>query len=342
MIKKNLFIILTILLVSVLMLSGCGNGQGNSESASSNGQDSSEFSGIVPSYVANTGGAVYRTSAAIAKIFTDEGLMPNVQFSVEAAGGSPGNIRSILERYEEGRPAIGIVSTRDGAQAYQGVYEHVPGEHKELRAIGYVDTANIHLVVPASSDIKTFSDLKGKNIGAPPGAAIEDTLKELLSSLGLEEGTDYQFQPYRNAEVQQAMRDGSLDAGAITDLIPSPAINETMSLTDIRILSLSETEAENYLNEFAPYAAVRTIEAGTYDGIDEDLIIPVFTNHYITHKDTPDDLIVNYLKAMMDYPEQLKAIVPGSEISKDNILDGIEMPLHPAAEKYLREIGVLE
>ncbi|WP_203557086.1 TAXI family TRAP transporter solute-binding subunit [Bacillus sp. B15-48] len=339
MIKKHLFLSFTVIIVCVLALVGCGNDQTGSKSASS---ENGEVSGIVPSYVANAGGAVYRTSAAIAKIFSDEGLMPNVQFSVEAAGGSPGNIRSILEKYEEGRAAIGIVSSRDGAQAYNGEYEHVPGEHKELRAIGYVDTANIHVVVPADSDIKTFSDLKGKDIAAPPGAAIEDTLRELLASLGLQEGKDYQFQPYRNAEVQQAMQDGSLDAGAITDLIPSPAIKETMSSTDIRILSLSEEEAENYLNEFAPYAGVRKIPAGTYDGIDEDIIIPAFTNHYITHIDTPDELVINYLKAMLDYPNELKAIVPGSEISKDNIVEGIEMPLHPGAEKYLKEIGVLE
>jgi TRAP-type uncharacterized transport system substrate-binding protein len=66
---------------------------------------------------------------------------------------------------------------------------------------------------------------------------------------------------------------------------------------------------------------------------------------WITNADQPEDLIYEVTKAMWN--DSTRALLDsghakGREITAETALDGIGIPLHAGAERFYREVGLLE
>lgn len=337
--NRFLFIMLALLLI---VSAGCSSGSSkNTDSGNSNGE-SGGYSGIVPIYTPGAGGIGYILSAGIGNLFNSSKEMPNIQLVTEATNGSAEIMQFVLDSYKEGKPSFGALAASTVTELYEGNYKEIEGEHPELRGVGFQSYTALHVVVPAKSDIKDFSNLKGKKIGASPGAATTALLMQLLeTSYGIGEG-DFKHIPIDYAEIQQGIDEGSIDAGLINGPVPSPLVNELESLSDIRVLSVGEKEMEEFLEKY-PYHGSRVVEANTYKNQPEDLILPSLLLIYATHEKTEDEIVYNLLKTMLENNEELVDIHPAAkDITEESILDGITVPLHSGAEKYLKEKGIMQ
>jgi uncharacterized protein len=66
-------------------------------------------------------------------------------------------------------------------------------------------------------------------------------------------------------------------------------------------------------------------------------------NYLVTRSDLKDDLVYAMTKAVYEnLPELAAAHSAGKEISLKGALSGMPVPVHPGAEKYFREAGVLK
>lgn len=312
---------------------------GKSEATSS---EEEQLSGIIATYTPGAGGIAYVLSAGIGSIFNSDKVMPGVQLVTEATSGGAEIVYLVLDKAKQNKSAFGINSTAEVVQSYQGTYDLLPGEHSNLRAVSYITYSGAHMLVSANSSIHSYEDLKGKRIGLPPGSGTEAIMKALLKDgYGLEEG-DYTVLPLGYKEIAEGIQDGSIDAGPLLGAVPAALVNELGQLHDIRLLTIDE-ESEKAFLENNPYYSVKKVEANTYPGQDEEVIIPSMDVIAFTHEETDEELVYHFVDTILNHQEELQGIHPiAKEINEETILNGLQLPLHAGAEKYYKEKGIIE
>lgn len=92
----------------------------------------------------------------------------------------------------------------------------------------------------------------------------------------------------------------------------------------------------------SPFIA-ETIPAKTYTGQDKDVPTAAVVNYLVTSSAVSDDLAYQMTKQIYDnLPELANAHVAGREIKLETAATGSPVPLHPGAERYFKEKGVLK
>jgi TRAP transporter TAXI family solute receptor len=92
------------------------------------------------------------------------------------------------------------------------------------------------------------------------------------------------------------------------------------------------------------FFAKDTVPAGTYQGVGETPTISV-NAQWVTSAKQPEDLVYKITKAVWnaDSRKLLDAgHAKGKLITLQNATSGLGIPLHPGAEKFYREAGVLK
>lgn len=85
------------------------------------------------------------------------------------------------------------------------------------------------------------------------------------------------------------------------------------------------------------------IPGNTYTGQTTDIPTAAIPNFLVTHSGVPEDLVYRMTKAMYDNLETLYAAHNAARaIKRDNALKGMPVPLHPGAERYYREVGLIK
>ncbi|HEX6632347.1 MAG TPA: TAXI family TRAP transporter solute-binding subunit, partial [Usitatibacter sp.] len=86
-----------------------------------------------------------------------------------------------------------------------------------------------------------------------------------------------------------------------------------------------------------------TIPANTYDGQDHDVPTAAIQNFLVTREGVSADVVYKMTKAVFENKDALVAAHTAAKgIDKANAVKSLPVPLHPGAEKYFKEIGVLK
>ncbi len=92
----------------------------------------------------------------------------------------------------------------------------------------------------------------------------------------------------------------------------------------------------------SPYVPA-VIPAGTYEGQAEDVQTATVGNFLITHDGVPEDTVYQMTRLLFENLDQLTAAHAAAKaIDPAKALEGMPIPLHPGAEKYYREAGILK
>ena len=66
-------------------------------------------------------------------------------------------------------------------------------------------------------------------------------------------------------------------------------------------------------------------------------------NYLVTHEGVSNDIVYGMTKALWTNLDQLVAAHAAAKaISLKHALDGMPLPLHPGAEKYYKEVGLIK
>ncbi|MGM0539887.1 MAG: TAXI family TRAP transporter solute-binding subunit, partial [Thermodesulfobacteriota bacterium] len=121
------------------------------------------------------------------------------------------------------------------------------------------------------------------------------------------------------------------------------AVMDLAATRDIVLVPVGEDLAEKILDKY-PYYVQTTIPAGTYDGVEEDILCIGDSNLMVAHKDMDEDLAYKITKAIFENVEQGKhALVDIHPIAKQLTPENaVKSPLdiHPGALRYFKEQGV--
>jgi hypothetical protein len=92
----------------------------------------------------------------------------------------------------------------------------------------------------------------------------------------------------------------------------------------------------------AAYQAA-SIPAGTYDGQDTDVATVAITNILVSHEGVSEEVAYQMTKLMFDNLAALgNAHSAAKDIKLENATQNLPIPLHPGAERFYKEAGVLK
>src|SRR5262245_29038392 len=224
-----------------------------------------------------------------------------------------------------------------------GVFE---GRQKSenLRAIANLYPEAIHLVARRGAGIRTVRDLKGKRVSLEEsGSGTLVDARIILGAYGVNE-RDLKAEYLKPNQAGEKLAEGGLDAFFFVGGTPTPAITELAgSGAGIDLVPIEGPEAEKLLAENKFFAA-ETIPAGAYPEIGETRTISV-NALWITSTRLDPEVIHAVTRALWNENTRrlLDAGHPRAKLIRlATALEGVGIPLHPGAERFYREAGVLK
>jgi uncharacterized protein len=109
----------------------------------------------------------------------------------------------------------------------------------------------------------------------------------------------------------------------------------------VTLLSVTEEELAEELGGGAGLYFGITIPGGTYPGIDEDVQTIAQPNFLAVNHDVPEEDVYLFTKTIYENLGFLCNIHPATcDMSLENAIDGLPLPLHPGAARYYEEAGL--
>jgi uncharacterized protein len=283
-----------------------------------------------------TGGTYFIIGSGMAKVI--EKYVPNVKASVESTAATIENIRLLA-----GKKVQFAIVMPDGAYfGYYGGREFKDTKYPNLRSVMAGHSSPMHFMVKSNSGIKSFADLKGKRIAlSAPGSTAVFIAESTLEAYGLTK-QDYKPLLLSYAEQANALRDGAIDMACVFAGVPASAALELCTTLDITFLSVGPEEMKKVL-KVHPYCKEFVIKAGSYRGLNADVKSPATSSILATHAEVEPELVYAVSKAILEHTPELKEVHPqAAEYDLPDAPEGVAIPLHPGAIKYLTEKGVLK
>ena len=113
-------------------------------------------------------------------------------------------------------------------------------------------------------------------------------------------------------------------------------------IVDTDIVPIEGATVDKLIAKY-PFYARQVVPGGTYKGNDSDIPTVSVMAMLSARADLEADIVYKIIDAMYSDLAQLKkAHAKFKDISMENGLIGMGIPLHPGAEKYFKEKGVLK
>lgn len=280
-----------------------------------------------------TSGVYYPLGVALSTIYED--TLPDVRTSVQSTKASVENLNLL-------QTARGEVAFADSAgRAWRGEAEAgFPKPLDKLRVLAAVYPNYLQVVVRDGLNINSLADLSGKRVAVgAPKSGTELHARTIFAAAGLTYEDFAQVEYLSFAESVQLMKNRQLDASLISSGLGVAAIRDLSTSVDIKVLALPEEVLLNI--EDAGYVTA-TLPGGTYDGNPEDITIIGVKNYLMSHSGVSDELAYEMVKQMFDNIGNLRSAHSAArEISLETATEGLPLPLHPGAERFYKETGVL-
>jgi TRAP transporter TAXI family solute receptor len=266
-----------------------------------------------------------------------EGLIAIAQ----SANGSVANVNAI----QSGAAESGLAQSDVAYWAYTGtgVFE---GKKKldKLRFIASLYPEHIHFVLPRVTQVKTLSDLKGKTVGVGlPASGAQVGALLILNAAGLHKNGNFSAEELNTQQSAERLRDNQLDAFLTVTGAPSSGIAQLASTAGMTLLSIPD-DIQKRVIEQAPFYGSSPIKAGTYEGQTEDANTLAVGAQWLVSADQPEELVYGITKALWNETtaKLLRHHAKGKDVTLETALEARGIPLHPGAERFYKEAGLIE
>ena len=334
--KKNAKILMSMALTAGLLV-GCAPTQEVSSSSSSTVEE--VRTPIDVSFATSgQGGTFYVAGAGIAALTTRD--VQGLTVTAEVTQGVVENARLMANNETE----MGFAYGSTAYNISRGLAEFVGEEYKGLRAVANIHDGALNFVtLQRNTTITKIDDLVGKKVSiGPRGSGSASVATEFLQSVGLFDRINIQYLSFTDSA--NSLKDNQIDAYVIGGTSPIPSLIELEATNPLRFLEVEQTKVDTFLKQF-PYHVSYTIPTGVYTSVTRPTVTVGYSVIWVAREDVPTWVIYEMLKTMFStegrtYLENVqkafKELTPGIDRFKR-----IDLPLHPGAEKYYKEAGLL-
>lgn len=287
---------------------------------------------------ASIGGTWLLYAGKVVQIIQKE--FPNIKASALVSGGGAANCVQIDHKKME----LGFTHTVTANIAYNGKY-YAKEKSENVRHVMSLFPAMLHFIASNKRpELKEFPDLLKK----PYRMSVQSKTLELYANWAMElygmsidqlkkQGVKLSYLGIGN--VANMMQDGNLDFGVIMDPYRSGGALQIDRTPGFHYLPV---KVEEYLAKYPGWVKMR-VPAGTYESIKEDYFGVATINSVVCHKDMPEDFVYKLLDAITKNLDILNEVIPeGLKVKPSDMPVGHSIPMHPGAEKYYRDRGLLK
>ena len=275
-------------------------------------------------------GGVFRFFASGISEYMNENQEEN-EFVLLHSRGSVENLKIVEQRKAD----FAIVYSGDLYLAGQGKIERRVKYYRNAKAVSYLYSSNAQLVVRKDSDINSIQDLVGKRVAVGSiGSGASASAERFFNSLGLWRQIKPMFLGY--SAGADAMAAGEVDALWLFTGFPNPAVQNLTESVDIKMLPILKQEHQKLFREY-PFYTETKIPAGTYKGVDQDVITIADSTLWVAGRHVPTDVVDQSLRLIYT-DEGLAYLVSKKSTAKAMSLQdgtkGIVTPLHKGAARF--------
>ena len=263
------------------------------------------------------------------------------EFKVKAQS-SAGSVEN-LRKVNSGRSDFGVVYSGHVYLGRNGLMKNDTKKYDQVMAVSFLYGAPAQLVVRKGSGIKSVKDLAGKKVGVGnAGSGAFANCEMFFTHMGVWDKIERNAMGYNDAAG--AFGNKQLDAFWLFTAFPSGAVIMAAQTNDIDLIDLGADAKSSGFFEKYPYFSKLSVPAGTYKGVDKET--PSFQDSalWVANKDVPADVVYKLLSIVYT-DEGLKHMVSQKKTFKAMSVkagaDGIVTPMHPGAEKFWKEKGIL-
>ena len=188
--------------------------------------------------------------------------------------------------------------------------------------------------------IKSIEDLKGKTVCVGDvGSGTALNAAQVLEAYGMTfDDIKVMYDSFSGGA--EALKNGQCEAAFTVSGAPTPALTDLATAYNFNMPSLSD-EAVSYLTTNYPFLVQDNLPANTYTCVADETVCVAVKAVFTASKDLSEDVVYEITKAMFDNQADLaKAQAKFGFLSPEGAVAG-SFDLHPGAEKYYKEIGVL-
>ncbi len=265
--------------------------------------------------------------------------VPGLIASAVTSNGSVANVAAIAA----GSAQSGFVQSDVAYWAFNGtgIYSGRP-KVDVLRAIANLYPESIQLVVRKDSGIRSVHDLRGRKISLDePGSGTLVDARLILHAFGLSD-KDLQAQYFPAQRVADKLRDGTIDGFFSVSGWPQSSVADLAATVGIELVPIAGPEVDKLVEEFG-FFSKEEIPDTAYKGVAGVSTVSVHAI-WATSTKQNEELIYKVTAALWN-PSTRKLLdsghAKGREIRLETATRGLGIPLHPGAEKFYKDQGLV-
>ncbi|MBW1954162.1 MAG: TAXI family TRAP transporter solute-binding subunit [Deltaproteobacteria bacterium] len=284
-------------------------------------------------------GAYFPMAGAISRIAWKHLKDDGIKVTAESSGASVANAKLI----GAGDTDFAILQNDIASYAHYGKKGMFDKPIKDLLGVCTLFPEHVQLIARKDSNIKSVADLKGKKVAiGPVGSGTTENAKQILEAWGLKTDDLAKAEQLTASQSADYIKDGRLDAAFFTVAVGAAVIMDTALIVDTDIVPIEGPNVDKLIAKY-PFYAKQVVAGGTYKGNDNDIPTVSVMAMLSARADLEADIVYKILSAMYSDLAQLKkAHAKFQDISMEKGLIGMGIPLHPGAEKYFKEKGILK
>lgn len=320
--KKLITITLSLLILSTLVV-GC----------SPRNRDISSFAFAT----SGQGGTFYTAGSGISALVGTR--IENLEVTAEVTRGVVENVRLMASKQSE----MGFSYGSTAYMLQRGLAEFEGHQYDGLRAVANIHDGAMNFVALERSGIKALDDLVSKKVSiGPVGSGSAAVAEEFLKAVDLYD--KIQIQNLSFDDSASALRDGHIDALIIGGTTPVPSVIELEASHKLSFIPIEGEIRDQFLKDH-PYHVPYTIPAEGYTSLNEPVETIGYTVIWVANEEVPEWVIYEMLDVMFS-EEGMEYLINVQRAFKEmssgiERFNNIELPLHPGAEKYYRENGLM-
>ena len=303
--------------------------------------------------VGSPGGAWEMVGTAMAKVLNQYATYRLIPTSTTTTMMNPTAMNT-------GETAFAVGSFDIYERAFKGIDSFKGHPTPNIRQVLSIYDNVMGFLVLGNSKIQAMDDITDKTIiASPPGNYVNiGSYLRVMKEVGiLKANPDVVQKNIRRVTYAQSvdqLSDGNADIAYVTGYPYNGNADSVISTKGARFIPVSkDPEVEKrFRAEFDKQNTDLTmlpIRKGTYSTSDADVYGPVFYTCIYSSKDTPDDVVKEFMALSIKYMKEISEITPTAsgmtlEANKRNLESGIMQleRMHPAAIAYFKEMGIIK
>jgi TRAP transporter TAXI family solute receptor len=268
--------------------------------------------------------------------------MISTHLGIKATPIETGPGTSTAKAIAAGEADFGVISADVAWNCWQGldVFKSKPFQIRSF-AQGY--QFNFAFATTAKSGIKSLHDIRGKVCYFVDARSSFQHMfvYTLLKNLNIDPKKDIKLMSYTGMpDVVDSLKEGRADIICFPAMHPAGFYMDLAQAVDMRFVPMERDLVDKMLADI-PYLVEGTVRAGTYNGIDKDVLGVCLGMGMVCRPDLPDSLVYEMTKLVYDRKTRAEweSFHAACKEYDPSDLEWWKCPVHPGAIRYYKEIG---